>query len=434
MDDAGAVGRGVQDPVTAQVPSSALGGARPAEGRTRGNDGVVTLSNWQRAPFNRWSFRHVAQLVPSARVERGEGPVLGLPPDPVSLDDVRFQTQSGGWQSLGDFLTSTSTDGFVALRGGRVAAEIYFEGMTPSTRHLLHSVSKSLCGTVAGALIGTGVLRADDLVTDHVPEFEATSFEDATVRHLLDMTAGTRFSEDYDDPAADVRAYERAAGWQPAAPGEQLDLAGYVAALPNERGHGELFEYRSILTDVLGLVLERAGRAPLAELTSRLIWRQMGAEYDAEVTVDRAGNPMADGGFSVTLRDLARLGQLWLQGGCVLGRQIVPYDWVGDTRFADDVCRRIFLASPEAARALCPPLDPACEPLGHYRNQWWVLDPSRGTLLAAGIYGQYLYIDISAGVVLAKLSSLPDPLDLEVSADSLAAFAAVTERLASAGD
>ena len=118
----------------------------------------------------------------------------------------------------------------------------------------------------------------------------------------------------------------------------------------------------------------------------------------------------------------------------MLGRQVVPYDWVSDTRFADDACRRTFLASPGAPRALCPPLHQACEPLGHYRNQWWVLDPGRGTLLAAGIYGQYLYIDVSAEVVLAKMSSLPDPLDLEVSADSLAAFAAVTERLAGAGD
>jgi CubicO group peptidase (beta-lactamase class C family) len=410
-----------------------MGDAGPVDRGAR-RDGV-SLSNWQRAPFNRWAFRHVAELVPSARVERGEGPVLELPPDPVAVDDVGFQTQGSGRRHLGDFLRSTSTDGFIALKDGRVAAELYFDGMTPSTRHLLQSVSKSLCGTMAGVLIGTGDLSADDLVTDHVPELEATSFEGATVRHLLDMTAGTRFSEEYDDPTADVRAYERAAGWQPAAPGEEaLDLAGYAAALPNQRGHGELFEYRSILTDVLGLVLERAGRMPLAELTSHLLWRQLGAEYDAEVTVDRSGNPMADGGFSVTLRDLARLGQLWLQGGRVLERQIVPGDWVSDTRYADDACRRAFLASPEAARALCPPLDQACRPLGHYRNQWWVLDPGRGTLLAAGIYGQYLYIDVAAGVVLAKMSSLPDPLDLEVSADSLAAFAAVSERLANVAD
>jgi len=85
--------------------------------------------------------------------------------------------------------------------------------------------------------------------------------------------------------------------------------------------------------------------------------------------------------------------------------------------------------SPQAADALCPPAEQACRPLGHYRDQWWVLDPDRGVLLAAGIYGQYLYVDMSAGVVLAKLSSLPEPLDVEVSADTLTAFAAVVAAL-----
>jgi CubicO group peptidase (beta-lactamase class C family) len=157
----------------------------------------------------------------------------------------------------------------------------------------------------------------------------------------------------------------------------------------------------------------------------------MGAEHDAQLTVDRTGGPMADGGFSVTLRDLARLGQLYAQGGCVQGRQVVPSQWIADTRFASERCRRIFASSPGAADALCPPAERACRPLGHYRNQWWVLDPGRGVMLAAGIYGQYVYIDLTADVVIAKLSSLPGPLDIVVAADTLAAFAAVSSRLAS---
>ena len=168
----------------------------------------------------------------------------------------------------------------------------------------------------------------------------------------------------------------------------------------------------------------------IAELVAQRIWRPMGAEDDADVTVDRRGAPLADGGFSVTLRDLARLGQVYLQGGCVDGRQVVPPLWVHDTRVADEECRRVFLASPGAAASLCPPADPACHPPGHYRNNWWVLEPARGVLLAAGIHGQYLYVDMTAEVVIAKLSSLPDPLDMEVSADTLAAFAAVARALA----
>ena len=89
----------------------------------------------------------------------------------------------------------------------------------------------------------------------------------------------------------------------------------------------------------------------------------------------------------------------------------------------------MFLGSPDAATSLCPPAEQACHPRGHYRNNWWVLEPDRGVLLAAGIHGQYLYVDMTAEIVIAKLSSLPDPLDMEVSADTLAAFAAVAGAL-----
>jgi CubicO group peptidase (beta-lactamase class C family) len=118
------------------------------------------------------------------------------------------------------------------------------------------------------------------------------------------------------------------------------------------------------------------------------------------------------------------------QGGCLRGRQIVSAQWMLDTRFADESCRRTFLASDEAARALCAPYQRACAPKGHYRNQWWVLDPDRGVMMGSGICGQYVYIDLAANVVLAKLSSLPDPLELGAAADSLSAFAAVAQTLA----
>jgi CubicO group peptidase (beta-lactamase class C family) len=390
----------------------------------------VTLANWQLPPFNRWAFQRVRQFVPSARIDRGPGPVSGLPPDPHNLDGVRVPLQNGARTTLAAFLKSSCTDGFIALRHGRVAAERYDNGMTARTPHLLESVSKSLCGAVAGTLAGDGSLDPAAPVTAYVPELEGGSFAGATVRHLLDMTAGTRFSEEYDDPGSDVRVAERAAGWTPAAPGEEESgLLAFMLTLANERGHGERFEYRSILTDLLAQVMERAAGSSFAELVAERLWAPMGAECDAEVTVDRFGAPTADGGISVTLRDLARVGQLVAQSGCVGGRQVLPAAWVQDTRVATAECRAVFHASPQATDALCSPAEQACQPLGHYRNQWWVLEPDRGVLLAAGIYGQYLYVDMTADVVLAKLSSLPDPLDIEVSANTLAAFSAVVAEL-----
>ena len=131
----------------------------------------------------------------------------------------------------------------------------------------------------------------------------------------------------------------------------------------------------------------------------------------------------------MTLRDLARFGQLYLRDGSLGGMQVLPAAWVADTRFADEACRGIFLAAQEAARGTGSPAQRACAPLGHYRNQWWVLDPGAGVMMGSGIYGQYVYVDAARDVVLAKLSSLPRPLDPTIAADTLSAFAGLAAHL-----
>jgi len=393
-------------------------------------DRLVTLSNWQDPPWNRWSFQHVGQLIPSARISRGDGPVCELPDEPQDVDDVPFCTVTGTSSTLSAHLEASYTDGFLALHHGRIVVERYGNGMTQSTRHLLQSVSKSFTGALAGVLVGSGALDPGGFVTDYVPTLRGTSFEGATVRHILDMTAGTRFSEDYDDPGSDVRRYEIAAGWQPLVHGQTgIDLAAYIGTLPNRSAHGEAFAYRSILTDVLAEVIEGASAERFAEAMSGLLWSRMGVEHDAEITVDRHGNAMSDGGISVTLRDLARFGQLYLRDGSLGGSQVLPAAWVADTRFADATCRGVFLASLPAAHAGRSPAQRACAPRGHYRNQWWVLDPGAGIMMGSGIYGQYVYVDAARDVVLAKLSSLPRPLDPTIAADTLSAFASLAAHL-----
>ena len=308
--------------------------------------------------------------------------------------------------------------------------ERYDHGMRRDTPHLLQSVSKSLTGALAGALAGRGELETDAPVTGYIPELRDTSFEGVTVRHLLDMTAGTRFNEDYDDPDADVNVYEQAAGWRPLGEGPG-DLLSYMRTLGNEHGHGEMFQYRSILTDALAVVLERAAGRRFADALSALIWAPVGMEQDAHVAVDRAGCPMADGGISATTRDLARFGQLLVQGGCADGEQVLPPQWVADTRWADADCRRTFLASEESSKlAICEPAATVCYPKGHYRNQWWVPGPEDGVLLGSGIYGQVLYLDLSRAVVIAKVSSQPTPFDADLSTDVLRGCAAVAAALA----
>jgi CubicO group peptidase (beta-lactamase class C family) len=173
-------------------------------------ENLVTLANWQEPPYNRWAFQHVRELLPTARIAHGDGPVWTLPrADRDDLDDLRFDVQQSGLAPDGTLtvrglLDKTYTDGFLVIRQGQVVAERYFNGLRPDTTHLLMSVSKSVTGLVAGALASKGILDVTQRVDRVVPELNGTSFAGATVQDLLDMRAGTRFREDYGDPTARV--------------------------------------------------------------------------------------------------------------------------------------------------------------------------------------------------------------------------------------
>ncbi len=360
---------------------------------------LVSLADWQEPPGNRWAFQHIRDLMPTARIDRGSGPVMRLPTALRSVDDVRLRV---GRRSLtvAEMLDETWTDGWLVVHRGRVVAEEYRNGLTPSTTHLLMSVSKSLTATLAGALVGAGRLDIDAEVGAIVPEL-AGPFDGCTVRDLLDMRAGTRFDEDYEDLDADVRVYEQVWGWRPRSrPDLPADGYAYMQGLTNQRPHGGPFEYRSVLTDVLGWVLERAGGDRFADLFSRLVWAPMGAERDAAITVDPHGCPLPDGGICATLRDLARVGVLHLGGGRVGRRQVIPRAWVRDIGDPDPDLRTAFEASPDAREF------PGF-PDARYHLQWWVLDPSRRIYAAAGINGQQLLVHEPSRTVVAKLSTWP---------------------------
>jgi hypothetical protein len=349
----------------------------------------ITLVNWQDPEHLAWSYRHIGELITTARV-RGADQASALPvrsaPAPGTLAARRL-------------LDDEPTDGLIVLHRGEVVLEEYRRAMRSDDVHLLQSVSKSITGALTGILVGQGALAATDAVTAHVPELAGTSFAGASVHDLLDMRAGTRFDENYADPASDIRISEAQFGWAPGSPPAR-DAVAYLSTLTNHRPHGGRFEYRSILSDVLGLVLERASGRPFAETLGRELWAPMGAETDASVTVTADGFAVADGGISVSLRDLARFGRLVLDDGAAQGRQIVPAQWLTDTLAGDDDVRAAFAQDEHSAEL----------PGGHYRNQWWV-PPGRRVLLGLGIHGQFLFVDRGTDTVIALLSTWPTPLD-----------------------
>ena len=380
---------------------------------------LATLANWQDPPYNRWAFQHIRELIPTARISRGHSRPLRLPRAERDLNSLTFR--SGDRElTVGDMLAETYTDGFLVLHRGQIVTEQYFNGMEPDTPHLLMSVSKSVVSTVAGILSDRGQLDVSARVEKVVPELAGTSFQDATVQHLLDMRTGTHFDESYDNPEADVRTYERVYLWRPdGVEARPADALAYYVTLHNDGEHGGPFRYRSILTDVLGWVLEKAGGARLHELIAELVWQPMGAEFDAEITVDAHGNAMADGGVCATLRDLGRFGLLFAGGGraaAARGRPVVPADWIRDT----------IGGAPDGPQAFVAAGDAPGFPAGaHYRNCWWVREPAVPFFHASGINGQNVFVHVPSQTVVAKFSTWPTALSpkIRVTTDAARAIA-----------
>ena len=366
-------------------------------------DALVTLENWQLPPWNRWGFQHVRELIPTARIRPSSDP-WSFRRDERDVSAVTVDTGVGE-PSFGELLADTYTDGILVMQGGRIVFERYLNGLTEDTPHLLMSVSKSVTSAVVGVLVGEGRLVPAAAVTDILPELAGTSFDGCTVRHLLDMRAGTRFDEDYENPLADVRLYEQIYLWRPPVVAElPPDICSYYPMLQNDGPHGGPFRYRSILTDLLGWVAERAAGERLPELIARCLWRPMGAEFAADITVDGHGNAMADGGVCCTLRDLARFGRLMLEDGRRGDRMVVPEAWIADTLTPDADTRDVFAGSPDAEEF----------PSGaYYRNKWWVIDAGRRVFAGLGINGQMILVDGEHDGVVAKLSSWPEPWTAE---------------------
>ncbi|GAB3865340.1 serine hydrolase [Nocardioides maradonensis] len=384
--------------------------------------GGVTLDNWQTAPQLHWSFQHVDELFATATISRGSGPVAALVPSPLDVGPLPVALYDGTVTTVADVMAQTDTDGWIVTRNGHVVAEDYVAGMTPDTRHLLMSVSKSLVGTVAGALVDTGLLDPAAPLTTYVPQLAASGYAGATVRHLLDMRSGIRFSEVYLDPNAEVRLLEQAIGWAPREhPGVPATMYDFLLTLQQKGPHGGPFEYRSGETDVLGWVCEAAAGERMPGLMSRLLWSRIGAEEDAYIGVDSVGSGMFDGGICATLRDLARFGaMLAASGRSLTGEQVVSPAWILDTYRGDPDSREAFATGP---------IDNLM-PGGMYRNQFWLPYPDRDILVCLGIHGQMIYVNPLTGVVAAKLSSWPEPQHAGKLFSTLRAFDAVSTHLA----
>jgi CubicO group peptidase (beta-lactamase class C family) len=290
------------------------------------------------------------------------------------------------------------------------------------------SVSKSLCATVLGAATDRGEVSLGDRVGDIAPEFLDTSVANATVRHLIDMTAGTDFVEDYasySQPDSDIQVieYERQANFRPLAGRTPVGVLAHFRTYGLAREHGSWFDYRSPLTNIVARVVECATGLDYASLLSRDLWESIGAEHPADIVVDSKGFPIAEAGISCSLRDLARVGMAYVDDGSLGGVRVISNEWVRDSATIDSVAQHAFVSAPVNELRDDAPWAPRA-----YRNAWWIVETER-VMTGLGIFGQFCWVHRPSRTVIARFSTWPEASIDEHRDACLRAFGAIVEAL-----
>jgi hypothetical protein len=249
---------------------------------------------------------------------------------------------------------------------------------------------------LCGVLVDRGLLATDDLVTDHLPELLGTAWEGCHVQDLLDMRGGTRWDMDVDENNdLDI------ADWRPHTRTDiPLGTKAWLRVAENDMPHGTgPFRYCSMQTSVLGWILDRVGGGRFSNQFSREIWSKIGAEYDADIVVDRYGFQATNGSMCVTLRDWGRLGLMLLEGGRAMAEQVVPAAWLGRLRVPDQELIHAYTRTYG--------VDPSY-PKSFYHDKWWITDAEAGIYSASGANGQVLTIHHPSNSVIVGFSTFPD--------------------------
>ena len=380
--------------------------------------------SYMQFPQLRWSFSHWRELIPTVSVSRGPGPVSALPRalrddlDAVSFMPMATAAGERPRMTWAESLLANYTDGIVVLHRGTIVYERYAGALTETGQHIAHSVTKSFYGTLGAMLVAEGLLDERARVSQYLPELKGSAFEDATVREVLDMTTAQKYSEAYTDPNAEVWDFARAGGILPWPPGYQgpKSLYEFLPTVRKQGEHGAGFTYRSTNAEVLTWLIRRVTGQSAAEALQERLFGPLGAEQDAYLGLDPAGNGVGAGGLNLGLRDLARFGEMLRRDGRWNGRQIVPASVIADIRRGGD--REKFKTGGYATL-----------PGWSYRAQWWISHDDHGAYMARGVHGQALYIDPKAEMVIARFGSAPWAGNVFLDPTSLPAFRAMAEHL-----
>ena len=305
--------------------------------------------------------------------------------DLVDPAEVTYSFE-GERRDLSDYLERANVSGLMLLQDGRVRLELYRKGLDAESRYHIWSATKSFTSTLVGMALRDGVIQSlDDPIEQHAPQFEGTAYGEASIRHVMMMSSGIDYFHFQGEPD---RNDMYAAILQN---GEDFDA--WAGALGRRVPAGTDFNYIATDTHVLSAALRGAYGKPFAEIVQEKLW-EPGGFAAAKWGLDHAGHAMGHCCLSLRLQDFANLGQLYLEDLVLNGAPTVGPDWI-----------------PAVERAQAPFQEPGVDAEGNpragYSYQFWLPHDYDQEFMAAGAFGQYLWVDRKRGFVVAQFATGP---------------------------
>lgn len=286
---------------------------------------------------------------------------------------------------VASFMDRNLISGLLVIRHGKVVLERYGLGLQESDRWSTMSTVKSMTAMLVGAAVRDGAIASiDDPLTRYLPALRGSDYEGVSLRHVMTMSSGMRWNEDYGDRASHVNLYSKSLADR--VPGGVLKL---MASLDRAAPPGTTFLYNSGDTYLLGAALTQAVGKPLADYMSEKIWQPGGMESDAFYTLESEGGQEIGGSRAgMVLRDFGRFGLFVLDDGVIAGQRVLPDGWV----------------EAAATPAFAVPA-PSVRDITHYGYSWWL---GRDVMSALGHSGQRIDIFRKEGLVVVTLGAFPE--------------------------
>ena len=364
----------------ADGPQMSLYGSLTGSGFSKG-----TRQNWWQAHASVDSFSRLDDIF-KASVSATAPPVQPWQraASALSLNYQGAPVLGAGTKSLNDYFERNPATAVLIAQGDTVLLERYQYARQPEQRFTSFSMAKTVIAMLVGVALRDGHVRSlDDLAQEYAPGLNGTEYGKTPLRHLLTMSSGVEFREEYDSQDDSVRL-SRATFLG------QSEGGPSVAKLFNRRvaAPGQRWYYASAETFVLAVVLRQAIGQDIATYFSEKIWKPLGAEHEATWLVDASGQEVGYMGFNATLRDYGRLAMMMARSGVAQGKQLVAAAWVQEMTTAH------FLPS-RTGRWF------------GYGYQTWVFPDLDGTYAFQGVRGQAIYVDPSRQLVLVHLAVRP---------------------------